>query len=69
MTVKVLSIDSGKRRIALSIKALTKKSEDSPEKEVSEEDSVPPQDQRLPKMLKKFLKKSKTEEEEETDNF
>ncbi|HTC20089.1 MAG TPA: 30S ribosomal protein S1 [bacterium] len=69
VTVKVLSIDSGKRRIALSIKALTKKSDGPQEEEVSEEDSVHRKTNAFQKMLKKFLKKSKTEEEEVESDF
>jgi len=69
VTVKVLSIDSGKRRIALSIKALTKKAEGKEaESTEDEENSVHRKTGAFQKMLKKFLKKSKTEEETEEDD-
>jgi small subunit ribosomal protein S1 len=61
VTVKVLSVDTGKRRIALSIKALTKKS-GSAEEEVNEEHSVHRKTGAFQKMLKKFLKTAKTED-------
>jgi len=66
VTVKVLSIDSGKRRIALSIKALNAKKSEEPE--VDEEGHVLRKTNAFQKMLKKFLKKSQTEENEEEDD-
>jgi len=73
VTVKVLSIDSGKRRIALSLKALTKKSDAKEGTETvtaeDEENSVHRKTGAFQKMLKKFLKKSKTEAEEDDDEF
>jgi small subunit ribosomal protein S1 len=66
VTVKVLSIDTGKRRIALSIKALTKK--DGQEEEAGEEHSVHRKTNAFQKMLKKFLKKTKTDEVEEEED-
>lgn len=69
VTVKVLSIDSGKRRIALSIKALAKKTEGKEtESAEDEENSVHRKTGAFQKMLKKFLKKSKTEETTEEDD-
>ncbi len=65
VTVKVLSIDTGKRRIALSIKALSSKK--SEEVEVDEEGHVLRKTNAFQKMLKKFLKKSQTEQGEEED--
>jgi len=66
VTVKVLSIDSSKRRIALSIKALTAKPGEKTE-EVDEEHIINRKTNTFQKMLKKFLKKSKTENEEAED--
>lgn len=66
VTVKVLSIDSGKRRIALSIKALNAKKSEEPE--VDEEGHVLRKTNAFQKMLKKFLKKTQTEETEEEDD-
>lgn len=67
VTVKVLSVDTGKRRIALSIKALTQKADDSHEETESEENTIHRRTSAFQKMLKKFLKKVKTEGEEEED--
>jgi small subunit ribosomal protein S1 len=70
VTMKVLSIDSGKRRIALSIKALSKKTDgNNKEEEPSEENSVHRKTNAFQKMLKKFLKKSKTSDEEDEPLF
>ncbi|HVZ81409.1 MAG TPA: 30S ribosomal protein S1 [bacterium] len=63
--VKVLSVDTGKRRISLSIKALAQKEEKPAEPGVSEEQMVDRRTNAFQKMLKKFLKKTKTDEEEE----
>ncbi len=67
VTVKVISIDSGKRRIALSIKALNKKSDDTKEEEIDEENHVHRKTNAFQKMLKKFLKKAKTPDEEDEE--
>ncbi len=72
VTVKVISVDTGKRRIGLSIKALNDKKSEKSEKtdsveEASEEHSVHRKTSAFQKMLKKFIKKSKTEEEEDED--
>ncbi len=64
VTLKVLSIDSGKRRIALSIKALNQKSKDPKEEEANEENHIHRKTNAFQKMLKKFLKKAKTPDEE-----
>lgn len=63
--VKVLSIDSGKRRISLSIKALTQKEDRGHGEEVSDDQLVDRRTNAFQKMLKKFLKKTKNDEEEE----
>jgi small subunit ribosomal protein S1 len=71
VTVKVLSIDTGKRRIALSIKALTAKPEsDEPSgEELSEEHIIHRKTSAFQKMLKKFLKKTQTEESDEDEDY
>ena len=68
VTVKVLSVDTGKRRIALSIKALTQKPGEEQQEE-NEENNVHRKTGAFQKMLKKFLKKVKTEGEEEEDDL
>jgi small subunit ribosomal protein S1 len=67
VTVKVLSVDTGKRRIALSIKALTKKSDEPKAEGENEEHSIHRKTNAFQKMLKKFLKKAKTEEDDDED--
>jgi len=73
VTFKVLGVDTGKRRISLSIKALTgKASSDSKESEevmVDEEGMVIRKTGAFQKMLKKFLKKAKEEEGLEEDEY
>ncbi|HUO57636.1 MAG TPA: S1 RNA-binding domain-containing protein [bacterium] len=69
VTVKILSIDTGKRRIALSIKALAAKSGESGPSEESDENVIHRKTNAFQKMLKKFLKKTKTEDEEGDDEF
>lgn len=71
VTVKVISVDTAKRRIGLSIKALkSNKSEGVSEggEEVSEEHSVHRKTSAFQKMLKKFMKKKKTDDEDEDDD-
>ncbi len=68
VTVKVLSVDTGKRRIALSIKALTQKGGEAPEETENEEHTIHRKTSAFQKMLKKFLKKVKSEGEEEEDD-
>ncbi len=77
VTVKVVSVDTGKRRIGLSIKALVKKEgktqegaegAEHAEGENSEEHSVHRKTSAFQKMLKKFMKKAKTEDEDEDDD-
>lgn len=67
VTVKVLSVDTGKRRIALSVKALTKKTGEAETEGHDEERTVHHKTNAFQKMLKKFLKKAKTEGEEDDD--
>lgn len=67
VTVKVLSVDTGKRRIALSIKALTQKTGETQEEGENEEHAVHRKTGAFQKMLKKFLKKVKTEGEADTE--
>ena len=72
VTFKVLSVDTGKRRIALSIKALAKKTETVKDETevIDEEHLVHRKTSSFQKMLKKFLKKAKTEgEEDEEDEY
>ncbi len=70
VTVKVISVDTGKRRIGLSIKALTSKKSKEAEggEEVPEEHSVHRKTGAFQKMLKKFMKKKKTEEDDDDDD-
>jgi small subunit ribosomal protein S1 len=67
--VKVLSIDSGKRRISLSIKALTQKEDKGRGEEVSDDQMVDRKTNAFQKMLKKFMKKSKTDGDEEEELY
>ena len=68
LTVRVLSVDTGKRRIALSQKVMKKGAE--PEEVDSEDHLVHRKTSTFHKMLKKFLKKTKmTPEEEGEDEF
>jgi small subunit ribosomal protein S1 len=69
VTVKVLSVDTGKRRIALSIKAMSKKTEVKAGETVDEEHVIHRKTGAFQKMLKKFLKKAKVEGEEEEEEF
>jgi small subunit ribosomal protein S1 len=72
VTVKVISVDTAKRRIGLSIKALAaKKTEEGGEAapEENEEHSVHRKTSAFQKMLKKFLKKSKTDPEEDDEDY
>ncbi len=64
VTVKVLSVDSGKRRIALSVKALSKKTEDKEGDAENDEHAVHRKTGAFQKMLKKFLKKTKTDDDD-----
>jgi predicted RNA-binding protein with RPS1 domain len=70
VTVKVISVDTGKRRIGLSIKTLTSKKSKDPEggEEVPEEHSVHRKTSAFQKMLKKFMKKKKTEEDDDDED-
>ncbi|HJT24041.1 MAG TPA: S1 RNA-binding domain-containing protein, partial [bacterium] len=68
VTVKVLSVDTGKRRIALSIKALAEKPGEE-QGEENEENSVHRKTGAFQKMLKKFLKKAKTEGEGDDEDL
>lgn len=70
VTVKVISVDTGKRRIGLSIKALTSKKSKEADggEEVPEEHSVHRKTGAFQKMLKKFMKKKKTEEDDDDDD-
>jgi small subunit ribosomal protein S1 len=69
VTFKVLGVDTGKRRISLSIKALTPKAgKDKGAETVDEEGLVIRKTGAFQKMLKKFLKKAKTEDEESDDD-
>ena len=67
VTVKVLSVDSGKRRIALSVKALAKKGDTKEPEEANDEHAVHRKTGAFQKMLKKFLKKAKTEGDDEDE--
>jgi predicted RNA-binding protein with RPS1 domain len=66
VTFKVLAVDPGKRRISLSIKAMTLKPGET-EEMLDEEGMVVRKTNSFQKMLKKFLKKAKTEGEESED--
>jgi small subunit ribosomal protein S1 len=65
---KILSVDAGKRRIALSIKALSAKGGGEP-KEEGEEQVVHRKTNAFQKMLRKFLKKAKADDEDDDDDF
>jgi len=71
VTVKVISVDTAKRRIGLSIKALSAKKSEGKEgaEEVSEEHSVHRKTGAFQKMLKKFMKKTKTEDDDEEEDY
>ncbi len=69
VTVNVLSVDPGKRRIALSVKALTQKGGEDQEAPEDEEHTIHRKTSAFQKMLKKFLKKVKSEGEEEEDEL
>jgi len=68
VTVKVLSVDSGKRRIALSIKALAKKTDGSEPSGDNDEHTIHRKTGAFQKMLKKFLKKAKTEGDDDDND-
>ena len=70
VTVRVISVDTGKRRIGLSIKALKSKKAGGSEggEEVPEEHIIHRKTSAFQKMLKKFMKKKKTEEEEDDED-
>ena len=67
VTVKVLSVDTGKRRIALSLKAMTKGGGSEPAEE-GDDHMVQRRTGAFQKMLKKFLKKVKVEGEDGDDD-
>ncbi len=73
VTVKVISVDTAKRRIGLSIKALASKKKEADGGEAApeenEEHSVHRKTSAFQKMLKKFLKKSKTDGEDEDEDY
>ena len=68
VTVKVLSVDSGKRRIALSVKALSKKTEGKEGDAENDEHAVHRKTGAFQKMLKKFLKKTKTDDDDNDED-
>ncbi len=67
VTFKVIGVDSGKRRISLSVKALTGKSPAADE--LNDEQIVHRRTSAFQKMLKKFMKTAKTAEPEEDEDF
>ncbi len=70
VTFKVLAVDTGKRRIFLSIKALMSKTNAEAETEtVDEEGMVIRKTGAFQKMLKKFLKKAKEDNEVEEEEY
>jgi small subunit ribosomal protein S1 len=67
VTFKVIGVDSGKRRISLSVKALTAK---GPEAEtLNDEQMMHRKTSAFQKMLKKFMKTAKTAESEDDEDF
>jgi small subunit ribosomal protein S1 len=70
VTFKVIGVDAGKRRISLSVKALTGKSAGSTtEEQLDDEQTVHRRTGAFQKMLKKFMKTAKTAEQEEDEDF
>jgi small subunit ribosomal protein S1 len=67
VTFKVIGVDPGKRRISLSVKALTGKSQ--PSEAIDDEQTVHRRTGAFQKMLKKFMKTAKTAEQEEDEDF
>jgi small subunit ribosomal protein S1 len=67
VTFKVIGVDPGKRRISLSVKALTGKSQAA--EELDDEQTVHRRTGAFQKMLKKFMKTAKTAEQEEDEDF
>ncbi len=67
VTFKVIGVDSGKRRISLSVKALTGKPPAT--EELDDEQIVHRRTSAFQKMLKKFMKTAKTAEPEEDEDF
>ena len=63
----LISVNRYQRRIALSIKALTKKTGQPEAEGANEEQFVHRKTSAFQKMLKKFLKKTKTDGEEDED--
>jgi small subunit ribosomal protein S1 len=69
VTFKVLAVDTGKRRISLSVKAMKAKTDKETETEtIDEEGLVIRKTGAFQKMLKKFLKKAKEENEESDED-
>ncbi|HET9870749.1 MAG TPA: S1 RNA-binding domain-containing protein, partial [bacterium] len=66
VTFKVIGVDAGKRRISLSLRALT--NPDSHE-ELDEEQIVHRKTSAFQKMLKKFMKTAKSAEQEDDEEF
>jgi small subunit ribosomal protein S1 len=70
VTFKVLGVDTGKRRISLSIKALiVKAAKEEGAETVDEEGLVIRKTGAFQKMLKKFLKKAKEDENEDDEDY
>jgi small subunit ribosomal protein S1 len=70
VTFKVLGVDTGKRRISLSIKALiVKAAKEEGVETVDEEGMVVRKTGAFQKMLKKFLKKAKEDENEDDEDY
>lgn len=69
VTFKVVSVDPGKRRIGLSIKAMTKSAGQKEGEGPSEEHVIHRKTSTFQKMLKKFLKKIKTEDDDDGDDY
>jgi len=67
VTFKVLSVDTGKRRISLSIRAMSEKPGEKHE-EIDEEGMIHRKTNAFQKMLKKFLKKTKEEGDDDDDD-
>ena len=67
MTFKVIGVDSGKRRISLSVRVVTTKGIEPGE--LDEEQVVHRKTSAFQKMLKKFLKTAKTEGDDEDEDL
>jgi len=69
VTFKVIGVDPGKRRISLSVRAMTSKGPGREPEALDDEQIVHRKSSAFQKMLKKFLKTAKTEGDDEDDDL